>query len=160
MSTTTIKFNEEVCTLTSMSKLESYSSKQKHTMVSICNPFDPEELNWNGITERPEYSVKGDDKAIDKLWRKYNKAELEIQRVIINQAVEAGLIKDNIAKQLKWSRTAMCSCGCSPGWKAKDFGRQTIWLTVTSPSKEQEKKERRQAQESEKEQRTLASMII
>jgi hypothetical protein len=129
-------------------------------MVSICNPFDPEELNWNGITERPEYSVKGDDKAIDKLWRKYNKAELEIQRVIINQAVEAGLIKDNIAKQLKWSRTAMCSCGCSPGWKAKDFGRQTIWLTVTSPSKEQEKKERRQAQESEKEQRTLASMII
>jgi hypothetical protein len=160
MSTTTIKFNEEVCTLSSMSKRESYSSKQKHTMVSISNPFDPEELNWNGITERPDYSVKGNDPDNDKQWRKYNKAELEIQRVIINQAVEAGLIKKDIAEELKWSRTAGCSCGCSPGWKAKDYGRQTIWLTVTSPSKEQEKKERRQAQESEKEQRTLTSMII
>ena len=160
MSTTTIKFNEEVCTLTSNSKLESYSSKQKHTMVSICNPFDPEELNWNGITERPDYSIKGNDPHNDKLWRKYNKAELEIQRVIINQAVEAGLIKKDIAEKLKWSRTAGCGCGCSPGWKAKDYGRQTIWLTVTSPSKEQEKKERRQAQESEKEQMTHASMII
>jgi hypothetical protein len=129
-------------------------------MVSISNPFDPEELNWNGITERPDYSVKGDDPAIDKLWRKYNKAELEIQKVIIDRAVEKGLLDENIAKKLKWSRKAGCGCGCSPGWKAKDFGRQTIWLTVTSPSKEQEKKERRQAQESEKEQRTLASMII
>lgn len=160
MNTTTIQFNEEVCTLTSKRQQESYSSKQKHTMVSICNPFDPEDLNWNGITEQPEHSVKGDDKASDKAWRKYNKAELEIQQVIINRAIEAGLISKDIAEELKWSRTAMCSCGCSPSWVSKDYGRQTIWLTVTSPSKEQEKKERRQAQESEQEQRTLASMII
>ena len=157
---TTIQFNEEVCTLTSSRKPESYSSKQKHTVVSISNPFDPEDLNWNGITEHPEHSIKGVDKANDELWRKYNKAELEIQWSIINRAIETGLISESIAKELKWSRTAMCSCGCSPGWKAKDFGRQTIWLTVTSPLKEAEKKQRQREYESKREAETLASVVI
>ena len=159
-TSTTIKFNEEVCSLTSMSSREAFGSKRKHTMVSICNPFDPEELNWNGITQRPEYSNKGEDKDNDKLWRKYNKAELGIQRVIINQAVKDGLLDENIAKELKWSRTAMCSCGCSPSWVSKDYGRQTIWLTVTSPSKEQEKKQRQLEYASKKEAETLSSMMI
>ena len=156
----TIKFNEEVCSLTSHRKAEPYTSKRKHTMVSICNPFDPEELNWNGITQRPEYSNKGEDKANDKLWRKYNKAELEIQKVIINQAVENGLLDENIAKELKWSRTAGCQCGCSPSWISKDYRRQTIWLTVTSPSKEAEKKQRQLEYASKKEAETLSSMMI
>jgi hypothetical protein len=160
MNTTTIQFNEEVCTLTSSRQQESYSSKQKHTVISISNPFDPEDLNWNGITEQPEHSVKGDDKATDKAWRKYNKAELEIQRIIIDRAVEDGLIDQNIAGELKWSRTAMCSCGCSPGWKAKDFGRQTIWLRVTSPSKEAERKQRELEYASKREAETLASVVI
>jgi hypothetical protein len=159
-TTTSIKFNEEVCSLTSHRKAEPYTSKREHTLVSISNPFDPEELNWNGITQRPEYSNKGEDKDNDKLWRKYNKAELGIQRVIINQAVKDGLLDENIAKELKWSRTAMCSCGCSPSWVSKDYGRQTIWLTVTSPSKEQEKKQRQLEYASKKESETLSSMMI
>jgi hypothetical protein len=157
---TSIKFNEEVCTLTSSRQAEPYTSKRKHTLVSISNPFEPEELNWNGITQRPEYSVKGEDKANDKLWRKYNKAELGIQRVIINQAVKDGLLDENIAKELKWSRTAGCQCGCSPSWVSKDYGRQTIWLTVTSPSKEQEKQQRQLDYASKKESETLASVVI
>ena len=157
---TTIQFDDEVCTLSSTRKAEPFTSKRKHTMVSISNPFDPEDLNWNGITERPEPSIKGEDPTNDKLWKKYNKAELEIQKVIIDRAVEKGLLDENIAKELKWSRTAMCSCGCSPSWVSKDYGRQTIWLTVTSPSKEQEAKERQLAYKQQQEEKTLASMMI
>lgn len=160
MNTTTIQFNDEVCTLSSTRRPEGHKSKQKHTMVSISNPFDPEDLNWNGITERPDYSIKGEDATSDRLWRKYNKAELELERIIINRAVEEGLLDENLAKELKWSRKAGCNCGCSPSWVAKDYGRQTIWLTVTSPSKEQEKAERQLAYKQQQEEKTLASMVI
>ena len=157
---TTIQFNEEVCTLSTSRTLEPYGSKQKHTIVYISNPYDPEDLNWNGITERPDHSVKGDDAENDKLWRKYNKAELELQKIIIDRSVAEGLLDEELAKQLKWSRFAGCSCSCSPGWKAKDYGRQSVWLTVTSPSKEQEKEARQQDYLSKREAETLASVVI
>jgi hypothetical protein len=159
-TSTSIKFNEEVCSLTSKRVREPFGTRQKHTIVYISNPFDPEELNWNGITEQPEPSVKGKDPANDKLWRKYNKAELELEKIIINRAVEEGLLDENIAKELKWSRTAGCQCGCSRGWISKDYRRQTIRLTVTSPSKEQEKKQRQLEYASKKESETLSSMMI
>lgn len=159
-TSTTIQFNDEVCSLASKRVREPFGTRQKHTIVYVSNPFDPEELNWNGITEQPEPSVKGKDPANDKLWRKYNKAELELEKIIINQAVEEGLLDENIAKELKWSRTAGCKCGCSKGWVSKDYGRQTIWLTVTSPSKEQEKKQRQLEYASKKEAETLSSMMI
>jgi len=158
--TTTIQFNEEICTLEKDRTVEPYSSKQKHTVVYISNPFDPEDLKHSGITRRPEYSRKGDNPSLDKEWKQYNKAELLIQKRIINQAVRGGLLEESFAKGLKFSRKAGCGCGCSPGWKAVDYGRQSIWLKVTSPSKEQEQKERQQEYASKKEAETLASMVI
>jgi hypothetical protein len=139
---TTITFNEEVCTLESSCLTEPFGSKQKHTILYISNPFDPEDLKHSGITKRPEYSIKGEDPTLDKAWKQYNKVELLMQKRIINQAVRDGLLDESLAKELKFSRKAGCQCGCSPGWKARDYRRQSIWLTVTSPSKEQEKKER------------------
>jgi hypothetical protein len=159
-NTTTITFNEEVCTLESSRTLEPYGSRQKHTILYVSNPFDPEDLKHSGITKRPEYSRKGEDKELDKEWRRYNKAELMIQKRIINQAVRDGLLDKDLAAELKFSRKAGCQCGCSPGWKSRDYRRQSIWLRVTSPSKEQEKKERNKDYATEQEAKTLTSMVI
>ena len=158
--TTTIQFKEEVCTLNYNESYEPRSSRQKHTVLYVSNPFTPEELNWKGIVEQPPHSVKGDDQANDKLWRKYNKAEIELERSVINRAVEGGLISDVFAAQLKWSRFAGCSCPCSPGWKARDYGRKSVWLKVVSPSKEEEKKKRQEEYAAKKEAETLASLCI
>jgi hypothetical protein len=158
--TTTIKFNEEVCTLNAKTTPEHYSSKQKHTTLYISNPFDPEDLRYSGITKRPEYTRKGEFPEIDKEWRRYNKAELQIEKKIIAKAVQDGLLDAELAKELKWSRKAGCSCGCSPGWKSRDYRRQSIWLTVISPSKEQERMEESKEYQSKREAETLASMVI
>jgi hypothetical protein len=157
---TTIEFNEETCTLSYRRTPEYYPSKQKHTQVHISNPFDPEDFKDSGFTQQPEYSHKGEDKALDKEWRKYNKYELSIQKKIIDQAVSNGMLDESLAKELKWSRKAGCSCGCSPGWTSRDYRRQTIWLTVTSPSKEQEKKDRNRESLAKREEETLSSMVI
>jgi len=159
-NTTTIQFNEEVCTLTTSRTAEPYGSRQKHTILYISNPFSPEDLKDSGFTKQPEYSHKGEDKELDKEWKRYNKAELAIQERIISQAVQDGLLDESLARELKWSRKAGCQCGCSPGWKTRDYRRQSLWLTVTSPSKEQEKKERNKEYQAKKELETLASMVI
>lgn len=159
-STTTIQFKEEICTIEYDQTYEPQGSKQKHTILYISNPFSPEELNWKGITEQPPHSVKGDDPDNDKIWRKYNKAEVDLQRIIINQAVQDGLIAEDFAKQLKWSRKAGCQCGCSPGWRARDYGRKSAWLNVKSPSKEEEKKKRQEEYAAKKEAETLTSLCI
>lgn len=158
--TTTITFNEEVCTLDVKITPEHFSSRQKHTILYVNNPFDPEELKYSGITKRPEYTRKGEFPEIDKEWKAYNKAELQIEKKIIAKAVQDGLLDAKLAQELKWSRKAGCSCGCSPGWKSRDYRRQSIWLNVTSPSKEQQKKERYQNIASEQEAKTLSSMVI
>lgn len=158
--TTTIKFNEEVCSLECKIRPEHYGSRQRHTILYVSNPFDPEDLRYSGITKRPEYTRKGDFPEIDKEWRRYNKAEVQIQKKIIAKAVQDGLIDANLAQELKFSTKAGCSCGCSPGWRSRDYRRQSIWLTVTSPSKEQEKKERYRDIMAEQEAKTLASMVI
>lgn len=160
MNTTTITFNEEVCTLSTSETIEPYGSRQKHTILYVSNPFDPEDLKHSGITKRPEYSAKGDNPELDKEWKRYNKAELMIQKRIINQAVRDGLLDESLAKELKFSRKAGCACGCSPGWKARDYRRQSVWLNVTSPSKEEEKEARLHEYASKKEAETLASVVI
>lgn len=157
---TTIQFNEEICALDVSIRPEPYGSKQKHTILYISNPFDPEELKYSGITKRPEYTRRGDFPEIDKEWKVYNKAELQTQKKIIAKAVQDGLIDSKLAIELKFSKKAGCACGCSPGWKARDYRRLSIWLTVTSPSKEQAKKERYQNIMAEQEAKTLASMVI
>jgi hypothetical protein len=158
--TTTIEMNDEICTISYDTAKEDWKSKQKHTILYIGNPFDPEDLNFNGIKERPEPSVKGEDLENDKAWKKYNRAEVAIQKKIIDRAAEANLIDKDIVSKLKWSRKAGCGCGCSPGWKLSDHGRRSIWLTVTSPSKEEEKRQRQKEYASKKEAETLASLCI
>lgn len=158
--TTTIEMNDEICTISYSDIKEDWKSKQKHTILYISNPFDPEELNFNGIKERPEPSIKGEDPENDKAWKMYNRAEVAIQKKIIERAAEASLIDKDVIGKLKWSRKAGCGCGCSPGWKLSDHGRRSIWLTVTSPSKEEENNKRRREYASQREAQTLASVVI
>jgi len=159
-NTTTIQFNDEICTIESQIHNEPWDSKQRHTILYVHTPFDPEELNDSGITRHPEYSRKGDNPVLDKEWRKYNKAELATQKRIIDQAVKDGLIDADFVKELKWSKKAGCACGCSPGWKARDYRRRSMWLHCTAPSKEREKEERKAAYRAEQEAKTLSSMVI
>lgn len=63
--------------------------------------------------ERPPYgSSRGDGSAEDKLWRKYNKLERDLMRA----KAEAVLGELGITAKLTFSRTAGCSCPCSPGF--------------------------------------------
>jgi hypothetical protein len=152
-----VEVNEEVCVLEYHTNPEPYDSRRKHTIVYISNPFDPKDFGFDG---QPEYSRKGENPELDKAWRKYNKIEVNLQRGIIDQAVKHGMIEEDLAKELKWSRKAGCSCGCSPGWTTRDYRRQSIWLTLVSPSKEQEEKERHRSYAAVQEAKTLSSMVI
>ncbi len=161
MKKTATLFNKEACTLACGVNPEFYPSRQKHTILYISHPFSPEYLKWNGITEQPAMSVKGSNLELDKAWKKYNKAEIAIEKAIIDKAVEEGLIDFELASALKWSKKAGCSCGCSPGWKGvRDYRRQSMWITVKSSFEEKEEQRNMQEQSSWREAETLASMVI
>lgn len=160
-TTTTIEFNNEICTLEISKAREAISSKQKHSILYVDVPFSPEELKWGNITTQPPVSVKGKDPENDKAWRKYNKAEVSMERFVIQQAAKDGVLDEDFVKELNFSRKAGCSCGCSPGWKGvKDFGKQSIWLTLTSPSKEKEKQMQKEMYLYRKEAEALSSLVI
>lgn len=134
MNTTThtaVIMHDDMCCLEVHSSRCTYPDRQKHTIIYISHPYKPEHLKTDGIQEQPAQSSKGDDAELDKAWRKYNKAELKIQKQIINKAVEIGQLQESIAKELKWSRKAGCFCGCSPGWISRDYRRQSMWLNLT-----------------------------
>lgn len=71
--------------------------------------------------------------ADDKTWRKYNREVVALQKKILK---DAGID----AEKYTWSRTAGCSCGCSPAFTSKDefcitmFGKATpykiLWITA------------------------------
>jgi hypothetical protein len=79
--------------------------------------------------EQPEYSVKGEDKAIDAAWRKYNReevrlmtAELEAAKTeVLDRPVDGpdavwGAVLEALEQKLRFSQKAGCSCPCSPGF--------------------------------------------
>lgn len=76
--------------------------------------------------EKPEHSVKGQDKENDKLWRRYNKLELKLDEAFLagffNVAsfeIQSFLIEAGWYN-MKFSMRAGCSmCPCSPGYNLK-----------------------------------------
>lgn len=157
---TKVNYFGEECTLKVTYRLESYTSKKRHTFVSLSLPWSPEDKQIDGFTSMPWITSKGDDKENDKLWRKYNKAELRMQKEVIQMAAHAGFIPSNLVNELKFSRKYLCSCGCSPGWVSKDYGRKNYWISIISPTKELWRENTRQDALSKQEERTLASMVI
>jgi hypothetical protein len=149
--TSTLKFSETK---------HFYPDKQKHTIVSLFGTPNPEDLNFHGFTSMPEPSIKGEDPANDKLWRKYNKAEKILQMELMKEVVRKGLMEEEILQDLTFSRKAGCSCGCSPGWVKRDYKRRSLFLTLEVPSKKKKLEENRKEYLSQQEERTLASMVI
>jgi hypothetical protein len=74
--------------------------------------------------DHPPYSVKGDDLANDKAWRKYNKMESDLARAAIDA------VFPEFGKSL-FSRKAGCSCPCSPGFISKSLVGGQGWIRVT-----------------------------
>jgi len=70
--------------------------------------------------EHPPYgSQRGDGSPEDKAWKKYNREESRLQRVLAQRALDA-LEREGVKlyggdKKLWFSRYAGCSCPCSPG---------------------------------------------
>jgi len=96
-----------------------YAQRREKSVIYVSSP-SPDEVF--GLPQ-PKPSCKGDEPDNDALWRKYNKAELSIQRGLLQlkrrELLKAfGFENENLDVTFKWSRTAGCSCGCSPGWFA------------------------------------------
>lgn len=103
-----------------------WRDRRSRTLVSCGNQVEPD-------MEMPAFSTKGVDPENDAAWRKYNREELRLMRAIVDPVVKAefpGLGK------LSFSRTAGCSCGCSPAFRAEgivideEIGRVS-WITIT-----------------------------
>ena len=105
---------------------DSRSARRERTLVSCGNSIDPE-------MPMPAYSLKGDNAELDAAWRKYNREELRLMRAIVDPVVEAEFPE---LGKLSFSRTAGCSCGCSPAFRAEgmvideEIGRVS-WITIT-----------------------------
>jgi hypothetical protein len=84
------------------------------------------------------YTQKGEDKAMDALWRKFNRAEAELRKEIaLGWLVSHGF---NDVK-VRFQRTAGCACGCSPAVVAdrtitlEGFGRVADVMVVDATDK-------------------------
>lgn len=69
--------------------------------------------------EQPAWSIKGGDAELDKAWRKYNAEEIRLQKQVAERALQALLLQVPGftmygSADLRFSRKAGCSCGCSP----------------------------------------------
>ena len=100
--------------------------RRMRTLVSCGNQVEPD-------MEMPAYSIKGEDPEVDAAWRKYNREELCLMRAIVDPVVQAEFPE---LGKLSFSRTAGCSCGCSPAFRAEgmvideEIGRVS-WITIT-----------------------------
>lgn len=100
--------------------------RRSRTLVSCGNSVEP-------AMPMPAYSIKGEDPENDAAWRKYNREELRLMRAIVDPVVKAEFPE---LGKLSFSRTAGCSCGCSPAFRAEgmvideEIGRVS-WITIT-----------------------------
>jgi hypothetical protein len=133
-------------------------NESRRARVYVTIPWDPEDVQVNGITERPPYSVKGTNPANDNLWKRYNQAEVRLMREAVDKAMELDLIPRD---SYSFSRKAGCSCGCSPGMIYKHLSNgMEYWVTITSPKKQAELEKLQKETASNFEARTMASVVV
>jgi len=90
-------------------------ARRKDGRAFIWDAPTPEESH--GMA-RPPYSMKGDDLANDKLWRKYNHIEVANQRAVLMRALDLAGFKPT---RVVWNDKAGCPCGCSKGFNLRGF---------------------------------------
>lgn len=82
------------------------------------------------------YSKKGDLPLLDKAWKRFNRAEVEAERKVLDAALLAieedfGYISTD---EWRFSRHAGCSCPCSPGFVATSSYGKTIYVNPVKES--------------------------
>lgn len=141
--------------------------KRRKALLFLDPLFEPTDMGF----EVPPYSIKGENPIADAQWRKFNAAELEIRREVLEMALqrnpeafqEIGYPLD--PKCYEFSRKAGCSCGCSPGYRVSKArnGSTNVWLRVREPQREAEleaKKKARQAEAAISQERLAPSYSI
>lgn len=100
-------------------KLIPWDGRNKWGMTRVYTPWV--ETNM----ELPTFSIKGQDKEADRKWKKYNKEEVRLMRVILDDVKEGLRVSGNtdheqivemLSNYPRFSRKAGCSCSCSPGF--------------------------------------------
>lgn len=84
-------------------------------------PFSPRRADFDSV-EAYEEAYAAWDKALTKAWNAAN-------REIIRQV--AGAMNLDLGK-IRFSRTAGCSCGCSPGYTTDLVAQHDIYITATA----------------------------
>lgn len=73
------------------------------------------------------YTTIGEFPAVDKAFRDYNKLVVKSQREVLGaglREVFGAFVDSPELKEIKFSRTAGCRCGCSPGFIIRAQGLQ------------------------------------
>jgi hypothetical protein len=86
--------------------------REKLTRIFV-STTDSVELDFAGTNGHLEYTSRGEDVEMDKAWDKYNGDLIAGMRDILLEIFEVD------RSDLKFSRTAGCTCGCSQGFIAK-----------------------------------------
>lgn len=137
----------------------------KHTTIYVDLPWYPEEVGL--VDRRPPYTIRGKDPAIDREWQRYNKKEIELQfhaLVLASKLLQTEGITIPLSrtghKNLYWSRTAGCSCGCSPGWIYRNYLPKNVWVKIISPKKQAQIAMENADRLSKREAETMESVVI
>lgn len=111
-----------------------YESKQQYNAKSMISTWELENAHPDLKASEdalPAPKMKGEDKENDNAYNKHNrlyaKRSRETAEKYVRKLIEAGIIEfayadvDNV--KFSFSRTAGCSCPCSPGVKVDSFLR-------------------------------------
>jgi hypothetical protein len=91
-----------------------------------------EEVDKELLGDHPPYgSEHGDGSDEDKAWKAYNRAELKMMKEVATKTFALW----DVEFKGNYSRTAGCSCGCSPAFILKDDKGRYMWLTVKEVKK-------------------------
>lgn len=91
-------------------------SDRRISKTRIYTSVTEQEVKEQYGLDRPEYTIHGEDPENDKAWKKYNRAEVAIMKTKVTNVLHSFVDYDGVT--VKFSRTAGCSCPCSPGFIA------------------------------------------
>jgi hypothetical protein len=96
--------------------------KKSDVGVSFPNPEQLPEDHLHHMSV-PTCSFKGEDPLNQRMWDLYRKVQVTHMKALLDFAVELGLVPSG---DWRYSQTAGCSCGCSPGFVCGEH-RHSPW---------------------------------
>lgn len=103
---------------------ESTANNVRSAFVSVHLHDEPTDDHLDrlaaGLGALSKYTKRGDFPALDKAWDAHNKHLIRLQRAVLTDYFA---IAADTQPEMRFSRKAGCSCGCSPGWLVKGLPR-------------------------------------